>query len=114
MVYFDSVMVIGRNFTEHLENLWEVFERFCQANLKLKPRSVFWPVVRFCILECVVSREGISADVRKVEVVRLFQRPIDLTSLRSFFAWHVTIDDLCQVFQWGQSEQVAFDHLKHL
>ena len=34
MVFLDGLMVIGRNFTEHLENLWEVFERFCLANLK--------------------------------------------------------------------------------
>ena len=34
MVYLDDVMVIGRNFTEHLENLREMFRRFRQANLK--------------------------------------------------------------------------------
>ena len=28
IVYPDDVMVIGRNFTEHLENLWEVLRGF--------------------------------------------------------------------------------------
>ena len=37
MVYLDDMMVIGRNFTEHLDNLREDFRRFRQANLKLKP-----------------------------------------------------------------------------
>lgn len=37
MVYLDDMMVIGRNFMEHLENFWEVFERLHQAaSLKLK------------------------------------------------------------------------------
>ena len=81
MVYLDDVMVIGRNFTEHLENLREVFGRFRQANLKLQPEKCFLEVL---YLGYVVSRKGISADVQKVEAVRSFPRPTNLTSLRSF------------------------------
>ena len=85
MVYLDDVMVIGRNFTEHLENVWEVFERFRQANLKLKPEKCFLASSEVLYLGyVVVSREGISADVQKVEAVRSFPRLTNLTSLRSF------------------------------
>ena len=84
MVYLDDVMVIGRNFTEHLENLREVFRRFRQANLKLKLEKWFLAGSEVLYLGYVVSREGISADVQKVEAVRSFPRPNDLTSLRSF------------------------------
>ena len=84
MVYLDDVMVIGRNFTEHLENLWEVFGRFRQANLKLKPEKCFLASSEVLYLGYVVSREGISADIQKVEAVRSFPRPTNLTSLRSF------------------------------
>ena len=35
LVYLDDVMVIGKNFSEHLNNLRNVFERFRIANLKL-------------------------------------------------------------------------------
>ena len=41
MVYFDDVMVIGRNYTKHLENLREVFDKFHQPNFKLKPEKCF-------------------------------------------------------------------------
>ena len=78
MVYLDDVMVIGRNFTEHLENLREVFGRFRQANLKLKPEKFFLASSEVLYLGYVVSTEGISADVQKVEAVR------NLTLLRSF------------------------------
>ena len=37
LVYIDDVIIIGRNFQEHLHNLKEVFERMKEANLKLKP-----------------------------------------------------------------------------
>ena len=84
MVYLDDVMVIGRNFTEHLENLQEVFGRFCRANLRLKPEKCFLASKEVLYLGYMVSREGISADVQKVEAVRSFPRPTNLTSLCSF------------------------------
>ena len=84
MVYLNDVMVIGRNFTEHLDNLEEVFRRFWQANLKLKPEKHFLAGSEVLYLGYVVSREGISADVQKVEAVLSFPRPNDLTSLHSF------------------------------
>ena len=131
MVYLDDVMVIGRNFTEHLENLWEVFGRFRWANLKLKPEKCFLASSKVLYLGYVVSREGISADVQKVEAVRSFPRPTNLTSLRSFLGlasyyrrfilnfstvasplYALTQKDA--EFFLGQSEQVAFDHLKQI
>ena len=37
MAYLDNMIVIGRNFMEHLENFWEVFERLPEAaSLKFK------------------------------------------------------------------------------
>ena len=58
MAYLDDVMVIGRNFIEHLENLWEVFGRFRQANLKLKPEKCFLASSEVLYLGYVVSREA--------------------------------------------------------
>ena len=82
--------------------------RFRQANLKLKPEKCFLASSEVLYLGYVVSREGISADVQKVEAVRSFPRPTNLTSLHSFLAWHPTIDDLYQSFQqW----LVLFMHL---
>ena len=36
LVYLDDMMVIGKSFSEHLTNPRKVFERFHEANLKLK------------------------------------------------------------------------------
>lgn len=38
LVYLDYIMVMGRNFEEHLENL-EVFSSIRNANLKLNPKK---------------------------------------------------------------------------
>lgn len=40
LVYLDDVMVMGRDFEEHLKNVQEVFNRFRAANLKSNPLAV--------------------------------------------------------------------------
>ena len=39
LVYLDDVIVLGRSFSEHLQNLQTVFQWLRQAGLKLKPRK---------------------------------------------------------------------------
>jgi len=39
MIYLDDLLVMGRSFAEHLQNLQEVFERLRGANLRLKPKK---------------------------------------------------------------------------
>ena len=41
LVYLDDVIVIGRSFEEHLNNLKAVFERFKQNGLSLHPKKCF-------------------------------------------------------------------------
>ena len=84
LVYLDDVMVIGKNFFEHLDNLRNVFERFRIANLKLKPEKCCLAGSEVLYLGYVVSREGILADPAKIDAVKNFPQPFDVRSLRSF------------------------------
>ena len=67
--------------------------------MKLKPEKCFLASSEVLYLGYVVSREGISADILKVESVQSFSRHADLTSYVHFWAWHPTIDDLYHIFQ---------------
>ena len=67
LVYLDDVLVIGKSFSEHLLNLRKVFERFREANLKLKPEKCCLASDEVLYLGYVVSRNGISADPIKVK-----------------------------------------------
>ena len=84
LVYLDDVMVIGKNFLEHLDNLRNVFARFRIANLKLKPEKCCLAGSEVLYLGYVVSREGILADPAKIDAVKNFPQPFDVRSLRSF------------------------------
>ena len=39
LVYLDDIIVVGRSFHKHLQNLENVFQHLRNAGLKLKPRS---------------------------------------------------------------------------
>lgn len=84
LVYLDDVMVMGRNFEEHLKNLQEVFDRFQAANLKLNPKkcALFQKEVEF--LGHVVSEKGIETSDSKIQSIREWPRPRDKHEVRSF------------------------------
>ena len=77
LVYLDDVMVLGQSFDSHLENLREVFSRFQENNLKLKPRKchLFKTEVEF--LGKKVSRDGVSITEAKVKAVIDWPKPTD-------------------------------------
>ena len=107
MVYLDNVLVVGKNFTEHLNNLREVFDRFCIANLKLKPGKCSLSGSEVVYPGYVVSRAGISADPQKVEAVNNFPQPHDITSLRSFLG---LASYYCRLFLVFQQWLVLYMH----
>ena len=84
IVYLDDILVIGRTFEEHLRNLREVFERLRQFGLRLKPSKCHLAKRQVTYLGYNVSVEGISADFSKVDAVKRFPTPNDVSSLRSF------------------------------
>ena len=84
LVYLDDMMVMGRNFREHLENFQEVFGRIRNAYLKLNPKKclLFQKEVKF--LGHVVSSDGIQTDPDKISAVRDWPKPSNIHELRSF------------------------------
>ena len=70
------MMVIGKNFSEHLNNLRNVFERFHIANLKLKPQKCHLSGSEVLYLGYVVFREGILADPAKIHAIKIFPNPL--------------------------------------
>ena len=66
LVYIDDVIVLGRTFQEHLDNLQGIFQRLRLAGLKLKPFKCAFFQRSVTYLGHVVSREGIAANPEKV------------------------------------------------
>ena len=73
LVDLDDVIVFGRDFGEHLVRLREVFERFRQAGLKLKPSKCFLLQPKVPFLGRVISADGVSTDPDKIRAAYPFQ-----------------------------------------
>ena len=84
MVYLDDILVVGRTFEEHLQNLETVFQRLKSAGLRLKPEKCCFASRKVEYLGYIVSEQGISADPKKVEAIKNYPIPKDVKSLRSF------------------------------
>ena len=131
MVYLDDVLVVGKDFQEHLANLKAVFDRLRVAGLKLKPTKCYFGSDQVEYLGYIVSQGGISADPRKVVAIQDFPPPRDVKTLQSFLGlasyyrrfisgFSVVANPLfCLTrknveFVWDAACQEAFDRLKEL
>ena len=81
VVYLDDILVIGRSFKEHMDNLREALNRLRTAGL---PKKCHFVKQQVKYLGYVVSSSGVSADEDKVKAVDDFPTPRNLKQLRSF------------------------------
>lgn len=129
LVYLDDIIVFSTSFTQHLENLSQVFECLKQADLKLSPQkcTLFKDQVTF--LGHVVSADGISTDPVKLESVTNWPVPRNVKHVRSFLGLcsyyrrfvkhfadiarpHHKLTEADRKFDWSETCQTAFDTLK--
>jgi hypothetical protein len=84
LVYLDDVLVIGRSFEQHLENLEAVLEAISKAGLKVKPSKCHFAQSSVDFLSFIISDSGLAPDCKKVEAISRYPTPKNLTELRRF------------------------------
>ncbi len=87
LAYLDDIIIVGRNFNEHLENLRAVLLRFREHNLKLQPKkcALFQQSVK--ILGKLVTPEGVAVDPGKIEMVRDWSTPKSVREVEAFLGF---------------------------
>ena len=129
VVYLDDVVIFSRTHEEHIKHLTEVFHRFEQFNLKLKPRKceMFRPKVKY--LGHVVSAAGVATDPGLIDKVKAWEPPRTQKEVRAFLGLAgyyrayvpdfgvvaeplVRLTDARAEFHWTQACQEAFLELK--
>ncbi|GBM54284.1 Retrovirus-related Pol polyprotein from transposon 297 [Araneus ventricosus] len=84
LVYFDDLIIVGRTFEEHLNNIRKVFQRLQKANLKLNPKKCGFFRKEISYLGHINSSDGVKTDPEKTKAVVDWPRPETVYHLRSF------------------------------
>ncbi|GFU88767.1 retrovirus-related Pol polyprotein from transposon 412 [Trichonephila clavipes] len=92
LIYLDDVIIGGRTFEEHLQNIRKVLSKLSDANLKLNPSKCKFFQKEVNYLGHIISAEGVRTDPEKVSAVKNWKRPENLRELRSFLG-------LCTYYQ---------------
>ena len=80
LVYLDDIIVTGRTFPNHLDNLSQVFQRIREAGLKLQPSKC-----ALCsFLGHIVSPSGITTDPSKTNRVASWPAPTCKRDIQQF------------------------------
>ena len=129
LVYLDDVIILGRSFPEHLNNLRAVFDRLREAGLKLKTSKCNFCQKEVVFLGHIVSEEGISTDPAKVQAITSWPTPTSQRQVQQFLGLcnyyrrfiqdfatmakplHRLTEKTCE-FQWSDQCAEAFRKLK--
>ncbi|GBN32419.1 Retrovirus-related Pol polyprotein from transposon 297 [Araneus ventricosus] len=84
LVYLDDIIIVGRTFEEHLNNIRKVFKRLQKANLKLSPKKFRFFRKEVSYLGHIISADGVKTDPEEIKAVVDWPRPETVHDLRSF------------------------------
>lgn len=84
LVYLDDVIVIGKTFDDMISNLDKGFARLSSTGLKLKAKKCSLCAKQVLFLGHIISEKGVATDPSKIETVKNWSIPTNVTELRSF------------------------------
>jgi hypothetical protein len=84
VVYLDDIIVFGKSYDEHLDNLNAVLKAVETANLKIKASKCEFCKTEVLYLGHKVSAQGISPDPAKIRTIADFEIPKTKRQLKEF------------------------------
>ncbi|GBO00095.1 Retrovirus-related Pol polyprotein from transposon 297 [Araneus ventricosus] len=130
LVYLDDIIIVGRTFQEHLNNIRKVFQRLQKANLDLSPKKCRFFRKEVSYLGHIISADGVKTDPEKTKAVVYWPRPETVHDLRSFLGLCTyyrrfvrnfsaiarplhKLTDARSNFNWNEECEKSFNSLKH-
>ena len=128
-IYLDDIIIFSDTFDIHLQHLQLIFKRLKDAGLKLEKDKCEFAKLELAFLGHIVSGQGISPDPSKIDKIKNFPIPKNITELREFLGLALYYRRFIQDFStsaallhlllrkdtpyvWMESQQKAFEYLK--
>ena len=84
LLYLDDILVPGKTFKDHLQNLGQVLRRLRKVNLKLSPEKTTLFQKEVTYLGHVVGEMGISTDPSKISAIESWPIPSKRKDVKRF------------------------------
>ena len=82
-VYLDNIIIYMKgSFEQYIDYIWQVFKALRKANLKIKLKKCHFILPNLQFLGHIVGRDGIKPDPEKIDKVKNFPTPTNLTELQ--------------------------------
>jgi len=129
IVYLDDVLILSRNFEDHLKHLHFVFTKFRDATLRLNPKKCTFCVDKVKYLGNILSHDGFAPDPSKVNIIMDWPTPKTAKQVKSLlgicnfnrryimgYSQHSAALRMLLPkdvkFRWEEAEKTAFQDLK--
>src|SRR6266487_3393771 len=83
-VYLDDIIIHSKTFEQHLKDIEEVFGKLRDARLMSKENKCEFCAPEIKFLGYIIGKDGKKVDPDKVEKVRNYPRPENISQLRGF------------------------------
>jgi hypothetical protein len=132
VVYLDDIPIFGQTWEEHLHHIRQVLQTLRQHKLCANLEKCTFGMTQVHYLGCIIDERGVHVDLAKISVIRDWPAPTTLTKLNNFLGlanfyhrfmlgfshitWlfsQVTKGGAKAKFFWFESQQKAFEELKH-
>ena len=127
--FLDDTIIYSETYEEHVTHVRQVLAKLAAAGLHLNPKKCEFHRTEITYLGLVIGRDGIRMQPEKVEAIRAWEPPTNLTDVRSFVGFanfyrrfihgfSSVIHPLTNLtrkgvkFKWEKEQQLAFEELK--
>src|SRR5436305_9581754 len=84
LVYLNDIIIHSKTFEQHLKDIDEVFGKLRDARLMLKESKCEFCAPEIKFLGHIIGKDGRKVDLDKVEKVKNYLRPENISQLREF------------------------------
>ena len=97
LVFFDNILIYSQTKEDHERHLHHVLETLRRAKLYAKQSKCSFFVEKVAYLGYVVSKDGLTADLAKIEAINQWPIPKNISKVRGFLG----LIGWCKIFIQG-------------